>query len=111
MLSLIALLLLTTPQAQAATVCSATPPRGTYVAWRMIDGRKCWYAGKPGMNKSLLAWGDPAGPKPPPQPGEEPPSPAPPIRAKWSPGSFVDRWEGIHHKVETDPTPLTRWRR
>ena len=27
-----------------------------YWAWRLIDGRKCWYEGAPGMNKSLLHW-------------------------------------------------------
>jgi hypothetical protein len=27
-----------------------------YWAWRLIDGRKCWYEGAPGMDKSLLHW-------------------------------------------------------
>jgi len=25
-------------------------------AWRLIEGRKCWYKGAPGMDKSLLHW-------------------------------------------------------
>jgi hypothetical protein len=25
-------------------------------AWRLIDGRKCWYKGASGMDKSLLHW-------------------------------------------------------
>jgi len=25
-------------------------------AWRLIDGRRCWYKGASGMDKSLLHW-------------------------------------------------------
>ena len=25
-------------------------------SWRLIDGRKCWYAGKTVISKSLLKW-------------------------------------------------------
>ncbi|ANW05203.1 hypothetical protein LMTR13_01835 [Bradyrhizobium icense] len=25
-------------------------------SWRLIDGRKCWYAGKTVISKSLLRW-------------------------------------------------------
>jgi len=28
----------------------------TYWSWRLIDGRKCWYAGKTMISKSLLQW-------------------------------------------------------
>ena len=39
-----------------AKPCSvAAAPRG-YWSWRMIDGRKCWYEGKPMLSKSLLEW-------------------------------------------------------
>jgi hypothetical protein len=43
--------------AQAKQQCSAAPSdqRG-YWSWRMIDGRKCWYEGKPMLSKSLLEW-------------------------------------------------------
>ncbi len=42
---------------QAKQQCSATPsdPHG-YWSWRMIDGRKCWYEGKPMLSKSSLEW-------------------------------------------------------
>jgi hypothetical protein len=45
---------------QAATrdgiACQASAGSGAYWAWRMIDGRKCWYEGKPGMSKDNLRW-------------------------------------------------------
>jgi hypothetical protein len=34
-----------------------TPRRGHW-AYRLIDGRKCWYEGKPGRDKSSLRWTD-----------------------------------------------------
>ena len=30
--------------------------RGQYYSWRVIDGRACWYAGRPGRSKSQLHW-------------------------------------------------------
>jgi hypothetical protein len=48
-----------TPQATArngAIACQAAAASGGYWAWRMIDGRKCWYEGKPGMSKDKLRW-------------------------------------------------------
>ncbi|RZN20703.1 hypothetical protein CWO90_34130 [Bradyrhizobium sp. Leo121] len=45
--------------AQATQQCSAampSNPRGQWWSYRLIDGRKCWYAGKPMLSKSLLAW-------------------------------------------------------
>jgi hypothetical protein len=38
--------------------CRADLPskRGEYWSYRIIDGRKCWYAGRPMMSKSLLRW-------------------------------------------------------
>src|SRR5246127_5751747 len=37
--------------------CSAaTPSPHGFWSWRLIDGRKCWYEGKPGLSKSLLKW-------------------------------------------------------
>ncbi|MEH2524821.1 MULTISPECIES: hypothetical protein [unclassified Bradyrhizobium] len=38
--------------------CSVAPPsnaRGPW-SWRLIDGRKCWYAGKTAISKSSLRW-------------------------------------------------------
>jgi hypothetical protein len=47
------------PTAQAGQQCSvAMPsnPQGHWWSYRLIDGRKCWYEGKPGLSKSLLEW-------------------------------------------------------
>jgi hypothetical protein len=40
-----------------ATECQPGRQGGdSHWAWRLIDGRKCWYQGAVGMNKSLLHW-------------------------------------------------------
>ena len=46
--------------------CSASMPSTAhgYWSWRMIDGRKCWYEGKPMLSKSSLAWSAQATVKP-----------------------------------------------
>jgi len=47
------------PNAQAKQQCSATKPSNQHGRWwsyRLIDGRKCWYEGKPMLSKSLLEW-------------------------------------------------------
>src|SRR6266576_7063384 len=46
------------PTAQAKQKCSAAMPSNPhgYWSWRLIDGRKCWYEGKPMLSKSLLQW-------------------------------------------------------
>ena len=47
------------PNAQAKQQCNlAVPsnPRSGWWSYRIIDGRKCWYEGKPGLSKSLLEW-------------------------------------------------------
>ena len=54
-----ALLLLGMPEAEAKQQCNAAKPSsssGTWWSYRIIDGRKCWYEGKPGLSKNLLAW-------------------------------------------------------
>src|SRR6516225_1764248 len=56
---LAALLSLGVPAAQAKQQCSAEMPSSTHGQWwsyRLIDGRKCWYEGRPGLSKSLLEW-------------------------------------------------------
>ena len=48
-----------TPNAQAKQQCSAaapSDPHGRWWSYRLIDGRKCWYEGKPMLSKSLLEW-------------------------------------------------------
>jgi hypothetical protein len=47
------------PNAQAKQQCSAATPsnqHGRVWSYRLIDGRKCWYEGKPMLSKSLLEW-------------------------------------------------------
>ena len=41
-----------------AVECSVARPSSAqaYWSWRLIDGRKCWYAGKTMISKSLLQW-------------------------------------------------------
>src|SRR5215216_1611725 len=37
--------------------CSASPSKTQgHWSWRLIEGRKCWYAGKTVISKSLLRW-------------------------------------------------------
>ena len=56
-----------TPNAQAKQQCSAAAPSNPHGRWwsyRLIDGRKCWYEGKPMLSKSLLEWPKEASAKP-----------------------------------------------
>src|SRR5262249_14145726 len=39
-----------------AIKCQSAPVPSTKSAWRLIDNKKCWYAGEPGMDKSKLHW-------------------------------------------------------
>jgi len=47
-----------TAQAKAQVKeCRASPSKVQgHWSWRLIDGRKCWYAGKTVISKSLLRW-------------------------------------------------------
>ncbi len=36
--------------------CQSEKGAGYPWAWREIDGKRCWYKGKPGMDKKLLSW-------------------------------------------------------
>jgi hypothetical protein len=44
--------------AARAIECQPSPPAANkaHWAWRLIDSKKCWYAGDPGMAKSKLHW-------------------------------------------------------
>jgi len=47
------------PNAQTKQQCMAaipSDPHGHWWSYRLIDGRKCWYEGKPMLSKSLLEW-------------------------------------------------------
>jgi hypothetical protein len=44
--------------AHAATVCQNDKGAGYPWSWRLIDGKRCWYKGNPGMDKNLLRWAE-----------------------------------------------------
>jgi hypothetical protein len=41
---------------QQCRVVAPSNPQGQWWSYRLIDGRKCWYQGKPMLSKSLLEW-------------------------------------------------------
>jgi hypothetical protein len=43
-------------QSAHAIECQTSALSKDHWAWRLIDGRKCWYKGAAGMGKSLLHW-------------------------------------------------------
>jgi hypothetical protein len=49
-------LLLLGSAADAIDCQSSRPANKSHWAWRLIDNKKCWYAGEPGMEKSKLRW-------------------------------------------------------
>ena len=90
--------------AQAKQTCSAAMPSNPhgYWSWRLIDGRKCWYEGKPSVSKSLLEWPTQASAQP--DPNEEvarvtPEKSGNPLdsqaRAPDDADTFEARWRGI----------------
>jgi hypothetical protein len=93
--------------AAPAVKCQATAPSvDTYVNWRIIDGRRCYYVGKRRLDKSLLYWEEPEKPLE----IEEMPLPisAPAIRAQ---SDFEDRWNGIINRENLlEPTPMEKWK-
>jgi hypothetical protein len=44
--------------AASAIECKAEMPgaRSGYWSWRIIDGKRCWYSGRAGMDKANLQW-------------------------------------------------------
>ena len=79
--SSVAVALLLISSGASATECQSSPGYdGVWWSYRIVDGRKCWYQGKPGRSRDLLHW---AKQSPPPvvtrpDPGDSPP-PAPPV--------------------------------
>jgi hypothetical protein len=47
---------LASSQAKQQCQAEASPRAGSHWSYRVIDGRKCWYAGKPMLSRSLLEW-------------------------------------------------------
>jgi len=65
--SLLILAALTLLPAQAMIACQVERPAEAKAHWayRTIDGKTCWYEGRPGLPKSRLQWqGTDWGPKP-----------------------------------------------
>jgi hypothetical protein len=51
------IILVIASDAVTALECYASAPRDhQHWSWRQIDGRRCWYAGPPGVSKSKLRW-------------------------------------------------------
>jgi hypothetical protein len=50
---------LTWPTGNArALECQSEKGAGSPWAWRQIDGKQCWYKGKPGIEKKELRWAE-----------------------------------------------------
>lgn len=78
--------ILVTPSSAETIACAAEVPAGGKGHWyyRLIDGRKCWYQGKPMMPKTSLHWPDSSTAEAEPVPPENPTAasqPAEPQRA------------------------------
>jgi len=60
---------------------SPAPSNKNQWAWRLIDNKKCWYAGEPGMDKSKLHWAADAdrAPEPAQRTAPDPPKRAAPV--------------------------------
>jgi hypothetical protein len=54
--AVVALLEATAAEAAPIKCRTSAGHDGHHYAWRLIDGRKCWYRGRPGLAKSKLAW-------------------------------------------------------
>jgi hypothetical protein len=96
-------LLLLISSGASATECQSSPGHdGKWWSYRIVDGRNCWYQGRPGRSKDLLRW---AKQSPPPvvtraEPGDSPP-PAPPVPPQ-QPIEIVDTTPKV---VSTVPIP------
>src|SRR5262245_30458798 len=57
--SVVPLPLLAVPAVTAKAIeCQSSPPPNnqSHWAWRLVENKKCWYSGQPGMDKSKLYW-------------------------------------------------------
>ena len=68
--ALLALVLTGSTGSAHAVDCQSDKGSGYPWSWRLIDGKRCWYKGNPGMDKKLLRW------------AENTPAPAPAARAR-----------------------------
>jgi hypothetical protein len=74
-----------TPSAGYSQVieCQSEKGAGYPWAWREIDGKRCWYKGKAGMDKKLLRWADST---------KAPPAPK-------RPPSLINQYRGEHEQL------------
>jgi hypothetical protein len=124
----IALASIDVPMAQAKQPCSVampSEPHGQWWSYRLIDGRKCWYEGKPGLSKSLLEWpveasAAPASGEAPTTAPEKPRNPLdsqawapdpkawapdPKASAPANPDTFDARWRALPEETASDAKP------
>src|SRR5579862_5194239 len=90
---------LVAPMAHAKQQCSAAQPASLHGRWwsyRIIDGRKCWYEGKPGLSKSLLEWPARTSPRTPPKEELAEETPGNPLDAQaWAPPTGSNTFEEL----------------
>jgi hypothetical protein len=83
------LLLLAAPSCAAAIECRSSMPAahaGGHWTWRLVDGRRCWYAGERALEAENAR--PKLEPPPPPQPG------------------FADRWQLVFDRPPAPATPV-----
>jgi hypothetical protein len=63
-LASVLLLLSLSTAAHSAIECKAQLPaaRTGHWSWRIVDGKRCWYRGRPDMDKAKLRWSRPVRP-------------------------------------------------
>ncbi len=93
--------------ASSAIECRAELPPAAkeYWSWRIIDGKRCWYPGRPGLSKSNLHWplSEPEHPSAPdalPEPAPRAQEAAEDARNAHQPDvqdlTFAERWRGLY---------------
>ena len=86
--------------------CQSEKGAGYPWAWRQIDGKRCWYKGKAGMDKKLLRWAESGTTRPaaaakrrPPATTEDPAERERLVRSYWPPlppvDIFGDRFDAV----------------
>lgn len=76
--------------------CHASKGAGHPWAWRQVDGKRCWYKGKAGIDKKRLRWASTVGhaPRKPIIPVAPPDHPL--LQSVWPPAeTFDQRFKGV----------------
>jgi hypothetical protein len=96
------LLFMATEGVSATVMCQERKPpeQSGYWGWRLVEGRKCWYAGRARMSPMQLRW-------PAPEPNVAPPTP--------SIGKFEQTWRELLSDLTGDlwqrRVPVNEWKR